>query len=67
MAVTLVLFSKLGHNMQQNLPRCDLKCHGCFPPKELASFLVKLALLNAQALGDASAFETRIAAALRDL
>jgi hypothetical protein len=30
-------------------------------------FLVKLAMLNAQALGDAGAFETHIAAALRDL
>ena len=53
--------------MQQKLPRCDLKRHGCFSPKELASFLVKLALLNAQALGDASAFKTNLAAVLRDL
>ena len=30
-------------------------------------FLVKLALLNAQALGDAKVFEANIEAALRDL
>ena len=30
-------------------------------------FLVKLALLNAQALGDAARFEAQIAAALKDL
>jgi hypothetical protein len=30
-------------------------------------FLVKLALLNAQALGDAGVFDAHIAAALRDL
>lgn len=36
-------------------------------PDKSELFLVKLALLNASALGDAQAFEAQIAAALRDL
>lgn len=36
-------------------------------PEKSELFLVKLALLNAQALGDAAIFETTIAAALKDL
>lgn len=36
-------------------------------PDRSELFLVKLALLNANALGDARAFEALIAAALRDL
>lgn len=36
-------------------------------PEKSELFLVKLALLNAQALGDAQAFEAQIAVALRDL
>jgi hypothetical protein len=36
-------------------------------PEKSELFLVKLALLNAQALGDPATFETNIAAALKDL
>jgi hypothetical protein len=36
-------------------------------PEKSELFLVKLALLNAQALGDADAFRHQIDAALRDL
>ena len=36
-------------------------------PDKAELFLVKLALLNAQALGDADAFRRQIDAALRDL
>jgi hypothetical protein len=36
-------------------------------PDKAELFLVKLALLNAQALGDAEAFRRQIDAALRDL
>lgn len=36
-------------------------------PGQSELFLVKLALLSANALGDAQAFEAQIAAALRDL
>ena len=36
-------------------------------PEKSELFLVKLALLNAQALGDAAIFETSIAVALKDL
>ena len=36
-------------------------------PDKTELFLVKLALLNAQALGDASRFEQQVQAALRDL
>lgn len=36
-------------------------------PDKAELFLVKLALLNAQALGDADRFRQQIAAALRDL
>lgn len=36
-------------------------------PEKSELFLVKLALLNANALGDASVFEAQIAAALKDL
>jgi len=36
-------------------------------PDKSELFLVKLALLNANALADAQAFEAQIAAALRDL
>ena len=36
-------------------------------PEKSELFLVKLALLNAQALGDAAIFESNIAAALKDL
>ena len=36
-------------------------------PEKSELFLVKLALLNAHALGDASAFQAQIAAALKDL
>lgn len=36
-------------------------------PDRSELFLVKLALLSANALGDAQAFEAQIAAALRDL
>ncbi|WP_249931319.1 DUF2783 domain-containing protein [Ramlibacter sp. 2FC] len=36
-------------------------------PDKSELFLVKLALLNAQALADAQAFQAQIAAALRDL
>ena len=36
-------------------------------PEKAALFLVKLALLNANALADAVVFETHVAAALRDL
>jgi hypothetical protein len=36
-------------------------------PEKSELFLVKLALLNAQTLGDAAIFESNIAAALKDL
>jgi hypothetical protein len=36
-------------------------------PEKSELFLVKLALLNANALGDAAAFEAQVAAALKDL
>ncbi|MBK9985581.1 MAG: DUF2783 domain-containing protein [Betaproteobacteria bacterium] len=36
-------------------------------PGKSELFLVKLALLNANALGDAAAFEAQVAAALKDL
>jgi hypothetical protein len=36
-------------------------------PEKSELFLVKLALLNAQALGDPATFENNIAAALKDL
>ena len=36
-------------------------------PERSELFLVKLALLNAQALGDAAAFSAQVMAALRDL
>ena len=36
-------------------------------PDKSELFLVKLALLNAQALGDASLFQAHVAAALKDL
>jgi hypothetical protein len=36
-------------------------------PEKSELFLVKLALLNAQALGDAAIFEINIATALKDL
>ena len=36
-------------------------------PEKAALFLVKLALLNANALADAAVFEMHVAAALRDL
>ena len=36
-------------------------------PEKSELFLVKLALLNAQALGDADLFRRQLAAALRDL
>ena len=36
-------------------------------PDKSELFLVKLALLNANALGDVAAFEAQVAAALKDL
>ena len=36
-------------------------------PEKSELLLVKLALLNANALGDAAAFEAQVAAALKDL
>jgi hypothetical protein len=36
-------------------------------PEKSELFLVKLALLNASALGDAAVFEAQVAAALKDL